>query len=316
MSKVWIIYHNEDIDGQSSAAIAYKYVFEHIIDNNHKDIGLIPMSYGDLFDFSQIDMNNDLVIFVDFVLQPFDQMLIFDVENLIIIDHHKTTIENLEKNPDFKPDGLIGDLNNKMSAAELAWKFFFPNITVPMFIQYISLYDTWQKDSMDSQMWNQIMGFNEGIKASLGNFDQDKISWLDIINWSISDQNSEEFKAYVSWMLETQRWGNFILKQKIQTNNDIIAKNSFVTEFQSYKVLALNRDMANFMTDSPTWKEDGKFDIAICFAWNGGKQNRYTVHMRTDKKEIDLSMLAKKFKGGGHSASSGFQAKNLPFKLG
>ncbi|MFA6185580.1 MAG: hypothetical protein WC720_05575, partial [Candidatus Shapirobacteria bacterium] len=249
-------------------------------------------------------------------LQPFDQMLIFDVENLIIIDHHKTTIENLEKNPDFKPDGLIGDLNNKMSAAELAWKFFFPNITVPMFIQYISLYDTWQKDSMDSQMWNQIMGFNEGIKASLGNFDQDKISWLDIINWSISDQNSEEFKAYVSWMLETQRWGNFILKQKIQTNNDIIAKNSFVTEFQSYKVLALNRDMANFMTDSPTWKEDGKFDIAICFAWNGGKQNRYTVHMRTDKKEIDLSMLAKKFKGGGHSASSGFQAKNLPFKLG
>jgi single-stranded DNA-specific DHH superfamily exonuclease len=74
MSKVIIVFHQDDLDGFCSAAIAYKYALESIVNGNSEDIITVPMSYGQPFDFSPIDMNNDLIIFVDFLLQPFDQI--------------------------------------------------------------------------------------------------------------------------------------------------------------------------------------------------------------------------------------------------
>ena len=302
MPKVFIVSHADDCDGFCSAAIAYKYTFDHIVDNNFKDIVTIPMSYGQPFDFSQIDMNNDLVIFVDFVLQPFDQMLMFNQENFIICDHHKTTIENMASHPEFKPDGLIGDIDNKQSAAELAWKFFYPDIPLPLFVQYISWYDTWRQDLPD---WEEhILPFNEGIKTLLGNFEGNKSSWLDLINWSQASNGSEEFLAYANFMSDCLRFGRHIMKHKIEGNNELIRKNSFPVEFEGHKTLALNANIPNFMTSSPTWLT-GEFDIALCFVYIGGSQNSYTIHLRTDKENIDLEKIAEKHGGGGHLKSSG-----------
>lgn len=312
MPKVFLCYHTDDPDGWASAAIAYKYAFDKIVDNNYKDIITVPMSYGQPFDFSQIDMNNDLVIFVDFVLQPFNQMLMFDQENLIVIDHHKTTIENLTKNPEFKPGGVIGDIENLQSAAELAWKFFYPDIPLPLFVQYISWYDVWRKDLPD---WEEhILPFNEGLKTLLGNFESNKSSWLDLIDWSGASVGSEEALAYANFMSDCLRFGRHIMKHKIDSNNEIIKKNSFVTEFEGHKTLALNANIPNFMTSSPTWLT-GEFDIALCFVYIGDNQNSWTCHLRTDKKEIDLEEIAKKHHGGGHKSSAGAQFKKLPFKL-
>lgn len=310
MSQVYIIYHQDDLDGMASAAIAYKYVLENIVDNNPEDIITIPMSYGKPLPFKVEKGNEDLFIFVDFILQPFEQMLQFNPENLIIIDHHKTTIENLELNPDFKSSGLIGDLDNKKSAAELAWEFFFPQQNIPLFVQYISYYDTWQNDLPG---WNDILAFNEGMKIALQEFEEDKGSWLDLITWAMPNNYSEYGLAYASFLSETLRWGRKIYQNKVDAYNKMIKENSFISEFDSYKVLVINAndDLRNFMLDSPTWK-DGEFDIAICFNW---KQNSYTCHMRTDKKDIDLSEIAKKYKGGGHRGASGFQCKKLPFKF-
>jgi oligoribonuclease NrnB/cAMP/cGMP phosphodiesterase (DHH superfamily) len=239
-------------------------------------------------------------------------MLKFNPENLIICDHHKTTIGNMASHPEFKPDGLIGDIDNLQSAAELAWKFFYPNIAVPLFVQYISFYDTWRQDLPD---WEEhILPFNEGIKTLLGNFEGNKSSWLDLINWSLAYEGSEEFLAYANVMSDCLRFGRHIMKHKIEENNEIIRKDSFVTEFEGYKTLALNANVPNFMTSSPTWLT-GEFDIALCFIYIGGNQNSWTCHLRTDKKDIDLEKIAKKYHGGGHFSSSGFQIEKLPFEF-
>ena len=311
MSKVIICYHKDDMDGNCSAAIAYKYALESIVEGNREDIIIVPMSYGTPFDFTQIDLENDLAIFVDFTLQPFKEMLKFISTNLILIDHHKTTIESLAANPDFVPNGIIGDIDNTQSAAELAWKFFYPNTTLPLFAQYISWYDVWKVDLPNWE--DHIVAFNEGIKTFLGNFENDRESWLALIDWSLQTEG-EKALAYVSFMTECLRWGKQILRSNTERNNEIIKNNSFVTELEGHKALAINanEELRNFIITSPIWRE-GDFDIAICYNF---KQSYYKVSLRTDKKDIDCSEIAKKHKGAGHAGASGFQCKKLPFKLG
>jgi nanoRNase/pAp phosphatase (c-di-AMP/oligoRNAs hydrolase) len=237
----------------------------------------------------------------------------FDCENLIVIDHHKTTIENLAINPDFKPEGLIGELDNKQSACELAWKYFFPDVSLPLFVQYISYYDTWRTDLPN---WEEhILAFYEGLKVGLPSFEEDKQSWLDLIKWSTNNDVNLQ-NVYAQFMSETLRWGKKILRHTTEVNNEIIKNSSFITEFEGYKALAINSsdEMRNFILGSPSWKV-GDFDIGICFVYHGGSQNSYTCHLRTDKQQIDISEISKLHKGGGHKGAGGFQTKKLPFKF-
>ena len=55
-----------------------------------------------------------------------------------------------------------------------------------------------------------------------------------------------------------------------------------------------------------------KHDVMIAFGWDG---NKWNVSLRSAKNGPDVSVLAKKYKGGGHVHSSGFQCQELPFKL-
>jgi nanoRNase/pAp phosphatase (c-di-AMP/oligoRNAs hydrolase) len=57
-----------------------------------------------------------------------------------------------------------------------------------------------------------------------------------------------------------------------------------------------------------TVKED--YDIMIPFCFDG---KQWTVSMYTKNKEIDVSIIAKKYGGGGHKNAAGFQCKELPF---
>lgn len=220
MSQVFLVYHKGDLDGQCSAAITYKYVLENIVERKEEDIILVPMEYGEQFPYSIKEViENNLFIFIDFILQPFEQMLNFNPNNLILIDHHKTTIENLALHLDWKPDGLIGDLNNKKSVAQLAWDFFYPGEGVPAFIQYISYYKMGENNFLKEEKdflgnFEDILAFYEGLMIAISNFDEDKQSWLDLINWSINKEEKKLQNAYFQFCDETIRWGKKFLRYK------------------------------------------------------------------------------------------------------
>jgi oligoribonuclease NrnB/cAMP/cGMP phosphodiesterase (DHH superfamily) len=312
LSKILIVGHSQDLDGQAGMAICYKYARENIVTKD-EDILVLPMTYGEEFNWFNVDLQEDLIIFVDFVLQPFSQMLIFNPNNLLLIDHHKTTIENLEQNTEFNPDGNIGNLDNKQSAAELAWEFFYPEIETPILIKMISYYDTWQKELSE---WQDILAFQEGLKIQLKDFLEDKQSWIDVLEWSSNGNRTDFQEAYAQFLGETLKWGRKILSNKIIKDNRFIRESYFVTKFEGLNALAINgTSVQNSLIDSNVWKENGNFDIAIAYSYIGGSQNQYVIHLRTDRNNVDCSALAKKYKGGGHFSASGFQSKKLPFKI-
>jgi len=53
-----------------------------------------------------------------------------------------------------------------------------------------------------------------------------------------------------------------------------------------------------------------KYDMVACFSFDG---KLWIVSLYSNK--IDCSEVAKRYGGGGHSGSAGFQCKELPFKM-
>ena len=83
---------------------------------------------------------------------------------------------------------------------------------------------------------------------------------------------------------------------------------SFWTKFEGYKVIACNIGMVSSQLFDSI-KED--YDIMMPFVYDGKK---WTVSLYT-KKDIDVSVIAKKYGGGGHKQASGFQCSILPFMI-
>ena len=125
-------YHSADLDGHCSGAIV-KYRFPEAI--------MHPINYGDAFPWDEIHPEDE-VYMVDFCLQPFNDMIRLGKScNLVWIDHHATSIEEV-----FACPAVIEakhTLNPKKAACELTWEYLFPNEPVPLAVKLLSLYDSW-----------------------------------------------------------------------------------------------------------------------------------------------------------------------------
>lgn len=85
----------------------------------------------------------------------------------------------------------------------------------------------------------------------------------------------------------------------------------FDLKLESFNLLCLNtpnRGSRIFKSIYDNTKYDGM--LVYCF---DGKQWLYSLY--TDNKDIDLSVVAKKFGGGGHSNACGFVSDKLPHEL-
>lgn len=131
--KTTIIYHRVDYDGIFSACIA-KYYLECI---GGESI-LIGWNYGD--PIPQITTNK--VIMVDLMFPPEVMMELKKTKDLLVIDHHESSINSSET---YGYDDLPGLRMFGKGACELCWDYFF-NSPCPKIIRLLSAYDVWNHD--------------------------------------------------------------------------------------------------------------------------------------------------------------------------
>ncbi len=123
-------------------------------------------------------------------------------------------------------------------------------------------------------------------------------------------------------------WG--ILFDETESHyQDILSKGELCLEYQTM----LNKNYCNSHTFNLTWENhrflvanslnnnsqlfESKFnhhdyDAVMTFGFTNGK---WSMSMYTDKPNIDVSVIAKKYGGGGHRGACGFQSTILPFNL-
>lgn len=156
-----IIYHNSGKsfpcpDGLCAAWIVYNKMIDLNIDVDKIDF--IGWMYSQNDDKEYPDLKkykNVLVLDFSFPVDFLDDCQDKNI-NIFIIDHHQGFTERLAKSKSYNLSNLL--FNESECGATLTWKYFYPGLDVPKFIQYIKDRDLFTKLLPNSDAFHAGMG--------------------------------------------------------------------------------------------------------------------------------------------------------------
>lgn len=280
-----IIYHNADLDGKGSAAIALR--------ARKGEVDLHGMNYGDPIPWDKIDGRGVLYL-VDFSFQPFEHMLKAKsmVGELVWIDHHESALADAEKY-DFD------DTHCRVAKAaiELTWHFFHPFDPPPQAVTLLGRYDVWKFERNK----DNVLPFQYGMRLKECN-PEDSI-WDDVLVITMRDRVADDLI----------RTGRHLLAYQDQQNAGHARALAFEAEFAGYRAICMNKGPTNSQAFDSVYDPE-KHDLMVSFYWS--KKGFWSMHVYSTKPEIDAGAICKARGGGGHRGAAGYQTKDLPFKLG
>ena len=274
-----IIIHHNDLDGMASGAIVYR----HISKTNwgNEKIQLHETDYEKPFPIDKIKENEPVYI-VDFCLED-DSMidaLLKKTKNIVWIDHHKTSLKNK------KMEHLDGIRDTRTAACELCWEYFFKS-EPPYAVKLIA----------DMDAWHWKYGFDtKNFTTGLMPYQMDPESK----NW---DRLFEEDKEFID---KIKNEGAICVTFRDYLCKDYCESYGFETEFEGYKCFAVGFYNFGSLVFGDLMN---KYDMCLSFEFNGEK---WMIGLYSTK--IDVSEIAEKHGGGGHSGASGMVCEKLPFK--
>lgn len=293
MNKIVVIYHRSDYDGIFCREIAKK----------HFGISAfyIGWSYGDRL--PQVADTDSLYI-LDLSIEG-----LMDHPNLIWIDHHKTAIEKYGKKPGIQIDGV--------AACRLAWQYWFHDekendcvegdaapylvksnyverlLREPYSVRLAGEYDVWDKRDKNTDT------FQLGLKAQK----LSEANWNSLLSYTQQGQFLR---------LDIIQKGKAIREYKMIHDAEAIEKYGFDHYWQGINFLCLNTALCNSDSFAAGVKEE--HDALFAYRFDGRK---YIVSLYglDHKPDIDLSVIALKYGGGGHKHACGFVSLISPFLL-
>lgn len=287
MSKVLCIYHGNCDDGFGAAWVVRRAL----------GAGNVKF-YPGVYQKEPPNCEGLDVLMVDFSYKrPVLDALFRQANSLLILDHHKTAQEDLAdiKEPfggaDWKRhlDNVYQDrregcsqpyalFDMNRSGAGIAWDFFFPEETRPVFINYLE----------DRDLWRKQLPKGDEFTIALRSYPQDFKLW-DII--------FEEMEGLFVEGVAIQRYYRLRVEEMKRSAypahiNDAACWISNAPYFAASEV-------AGELCD-----HDGAQFGACYFEASGG---RYQYSLRSHG-DFDVSAIAKQFGGGGHKNAAGFSS--------
>lgn len=272
-----IYYHSADHDGKASGAIAF-----NALNRNAKLIGIDYKRYDFENEFNSWE-NSDYIYLLDFSFEitptsnnmkrAFDKL----GDRFIWIDHHKTPIEAVNDLP-IKGYRKIGT-----AACKLTWEYFHPSKEVPEAIELLARYDVFDLNP-------KVEKFQLG--AELLDTNPESQNWITM------------FKSDKDFINDIVKQGDVI--QKYVTTNDarFAERYHFEREIEGYKAIVINGKSGSKVFDS-VWK-DGQHELMLSFnKMPNGKTWKVSVYSKENGP--DVSVIAKKYGGGGHEHAAGFE---------
>jgi oligoribonuclease NrnB/cAMP/cGMP phosphodiesterase (DHH superfamily) len=196
--------------------------------------------------------------------------MIKDANNLLVIDHHKSAMVALHD-----ISNTIFDMSK--SGATMSWEWFHPGKESPKFIQYIT----------DRDLWKWELPYSKEFSAA-----------FDMVPYEF-----EEFEKFEddSVFDDAVKRGSFILAY----SKTVVKKVCDKAVRKKYK------DMNVLVVNSSHWisevgaKLSPDCDFALIWYYDHNEQQT-RVSLRSFHDHIDVSEIAKDYKGGGHRKAAGF----------
>lgn len=304
-------YHLDD-DGKCAAYIVHKFA-----KNIHTDTypnEYIRINYDIPLPLEKIN-KDELVYIVDFSIPPEEMTELRKItSNIIWIDHHYTAILKNKGIHDDLPGIRYSEDDYPLSGAMLTWVWFQHYITntvkdskediietskkAPLFVQYVSDYDTWTHNFKD------IMEFHAGMDLYEDKEDFDNPSNI----WSKMDNEdlNEDYLCLNPFLLQTIKNGVIANKFRDGWSKSYCESFGYELEFEGYRCFVLPLQLCG----SQYFKsQDNKgYDIYIASAYNG---NEWITSLYSTT--VDVGKIAMKYGGGGHKGAAGFHSSEFLF---
>lgn len=286
--KTAVIYHKADLDGQVSGFLAYQHA------EKNGDVRLFPYDYGEpieeIMGYCMLEADE---IFMTDVSLPLDYMRGLAYHpNFHWIDHHITAIKEFE-HLNLNGCALVEDeRGRKISATELAWRYFNHGEDMPYLVHHVGRYDVWDKSDPASEQ------FQYGLRC-------EKI-----------DITTEKSRDTLSTLIRTQYLcnvvrdlGRMILNYTTGLYADQAKERAFTVEVDGIRFCALNTAGRGSLQVEAAYDPE-KHDALMVFGYTGDGWS-FSVY-GAGKDDIDLGAFAKSMGGGGHRGAAGFRRPTLP----
>jgi hypothetical protein len=245
-----------------------------------KDVELRPYNHGNKIDLT---IKDKTVYFLDMAPSLDVYKTLQKNNDVYVLDHHKSNQVDYES---LRDKNIHFDMD--YSGVGLAWNFFFPKKEMPLFLQMIQGRDLFkfEIDNINEfiEILNLEMHANKDLNKQLKIFD-------DLYNMK---DKLEEFIDL----------GIPLVKQKdlkVKALGDKYINNIYI--YEGHKLCMVNvdsdltSDLGHYLTTKP------QCDFAILWYYDHISE-KYNVSMRSFNK-VDVSVICKKFGGGGHPNASG-----------
>lgn len=272
-----IIYHNADLDGICSAAIAYRHL------RSRRPL-LLGADYGG-GGVPLAEAAGREVFLLDFSYRPKEMTELAGVaRSLTWIDHHETAIERCRA-ADLRFDGIQ---QTGLAACELTWSWFIPQLPglrPPVAVWLLGRYDVW-----DLGADPRILPFQAAVKARNLTPTEPYVQGL------LEGYPSGEVARLVregEVMLEAQRAGSLRTARKL----------CYTATFDGLRAI-----VANHWPSNSQWFE-GVYDEAhhdLMVAW-GFDGDTWHVSLYTTHPSVNCAAVAAVHGGGGHRQAAGYE---------
>lgn len=288
MQKVTIIHHSADFDGIFCREIPKQFLLNPLT--------IIGWDYRD----DKIPFPNEGLVYVlDLSPSCFIDLPISAHSRLIWIDHHKTSIDEWEHEnfKGYRIDGVAAcrltwqwfqsaDLNNEICIEDLPAKqdFIDRKVIEPLSVRLAGEYDIWDKRDEMAET------FQFGLRSKK----LTKSDWKFLL--SIDD---------LDLVYSLLKDGGLLQSYQQESDRSNLNR-GYIKEFEGLKFLTLNTSRCNSLTFMSKDVPSTGHDALMGYFFDGKKWN-YSLYHAKHRTDLDLSVIAKKYGGGGHRGACGFQ---------
>lgn len=269
---IFVYYHSNCSDG-FGAAWAFYQKYGH----SAKYIPVSYNNYRDILNYSELKGSYVYILDFHFDVDVMDELDSI-CSSVTLIDHHKSAEEKLKG----RSNCLIDKTH---SGCYLAWKFLFGEHSVAPILKYIEDRDLWKWEFDESKFVLNI----------LDSYPYDFELW----NKFNKKLSCEEKNSILNSGIDIQRYKESQIKKisKFSEHHKIGGYNLYIINTS-----ILQSDICNYILQSK------QSDIVIAYF---KENNIYKCSLRVAREDIDASLIAKNFGGGGHAKASGFSIASV-----
>ena len=261
------IYHGNCADGFSAAWVLWK-VFTNLKINVEFHAGV--------YQTPPPDVTGKVVYILDFSYKrPVLLEMATQAKVIIIIDHHKSAMEDLVD----LPSNVIPYFGLDNSGAMLTWNYFHPGIEPPLLLRHVE----------DRDLWKFHLRHTREIQAALFSYPYEFEIW---------DHLMTSEKAYDQLIID----GTAIERKHFKDISELLGVTTRDMVIGGYRVPVANLPYT-MASDAGHELAKGQ-PFAACY-WDTPEGRVFSL--RSNDEGVDVSEVAKQYGGGGHRNAAGFR---------